>query len=394
MPISGPWTYVSEVGIHPGKGKGMIKRYAVSHMEETLELLRKLAVIPAPSGQEQARAEWIRSWLLEKGAENVFIDQAGNVVWPWGSREGTPYVLVSAHTDIVFEDRDPLPLTEDEDRIHVPGIGDDTASVVNLMMAAACFLEQGLQPEQPLLIVFNSGEEGLGNLKGMRQIFRDHRIWEHVAFDHHDMRTLLTIPVGSRRYRISMDCRGGHSYRDFGRKNAIAEMADLITELYRVQVPGRHTTYNVGTIQGGSTVNSIAEHCEILYEFRSQDKAELEAMQRELDRILQKHNGEGVQVCAVCLGDRPCRGEVPEQAMRELTERVRKILQEQSSQEVICTAGSTDCNIPLSLGIPAVCCGVYEGGGCHTREEWIRKSSLMTGQQIALEVLRESGRFC
>ena len=358
--------------------------------EEQLRLLTALARIPAPSGQEALRAEFCKKWLLENGAEAVTVDEALNVIVPVGVTEDCPLVVFAAHSDVVFPDTEPLPLRMEEDTVHCPGVGDDTACVTALLMAAKFLLREGLRPKDwGLLLVIDSGEEGLGNLKGIRKIFRDygHRIREFIALDGQTGRC-VDKAVGSRRFRIGIDTEGGHSYSAFGNRNAIACLAEMIGELYKVEVPpiGK-TTYNIGTVSGGTSVNTIAQHAEMLYEFRSDEGEGLRVMQAHLDRIVGAFREKGLEVRVTSVGDRPCGKAVDEARMEALRARAAEATRLCHDRELLFTSGSTDCNIPLSMGIPAVCVGCYEGAGSHTREEYIRTGSLGPGLRFALEMM-------
>jgi acetylornithine deacetylase/succinyl-diaminopimelate desuccinylase-like protein len=278
----------------------------------------------------------------------------------------------------------------EEDSIHCPGVGDDTACVTAMLMAAKFILQEGLTPKDcGLLLVVDSGEEGLGNLKGIREIFRryGHRIREFIALDGQTGKC-VDKAVGSRRFQISLDTEGGHSYAAFGNRNAIACLAEMITELYKVEVPpiGK-TTYNIGTISDGTSVNTIAQHAEMLYEFRSDEREALDIMQTALDRIVGAFREKGYAITVTSVGDRPCGAPADPERMEALRERAKEATLLCHYRALEYTSGSTDCNLPLSMGLPAVCVGCYEGAGSHTREEYIRTDSLQPGLRFALEMM-------
>ena len=194
--------------------------------------------------------------------------------------------------------------------------------------------------------------------------------------------------VGSRRYRIAIDTEGGHSYGNFGNRNAIAYLASLIDTLYTVKVPQEGTTtYNVGTISGGTSVNTIAQHAEMLYEFRSDCRRSLEIMEAHLQAAIAFYRTKGVTVTVTPVGDRPCSGDVDESGMAALRRRAEEATLRHYGRQLVCTPGSTDCNIPLSLGVSAICVGCYAGAGAHTREEYIEISSLQPGLRFAMDLL-------
>lgn len=364
-----------------------ITEYVEQHKEETLLLLKELAAIAAPSYKEDKRAEFCLNWLREQGAKEAYIDEAKNVVFPYQCSDDKNCAAIMAHMDVVFPDTDVLLVKEEKDFLCAPGIGDDTANLVNLLMCAKYVLEHPPKHlKKGLLFVANTCEEGLGNLQGCRKIFEKYKnIEEMMSFDIY-LGWLVNAAVGSHRYEIKVKTEGGHSHGDFGKKNAIVVLADMIQRLYAVPLPeeGR-TTYNVGVIQGGTSVNTIAEDAKMYYEFRSDRKDSLEYMEEKLQEILGGLQSEEAKITAELIGVRPCAAEVIHQEkMEELTRRQKELIEFYTGQTVQAEAGSTDANIPLSLGIPGVTFGTVSGGGAHTYEEWIEKDSMITGQKLAL----------
>lgn len=369
-----------------------IKQYAAEHMSELYALHKELCLIPAPSHKEDLRAAFCKAWFDENLGEGAYIDEAKNVVFPYGKCEGSDNLSVlCAHTDTVFPDLDPMPFSDDGEKIRCPGVGDDTASLAVLMIVAKYFVEHNIPAESGLLFVANACEEGLGNLKGTRQLFADYdgRIKQFISFDSKTPH-MATTCVGSHRYRVEVLTEGGHSWGAFGNKNAIAELAAIAKAIYEIELPkkdGKRVTYNVGTIEGGTSVNTIAQRAEMLCEYRSNDLELLRTMEARFAEIFEAARTEGVAVNVAKVGDRPCMGDVDpqeqERVMAMYSDAVRDVL----GLEATTHSGSTDCNIPLSLGIPAIACGVYEGGGTHTREEWILKASLEPGLAIGIRTV-------
>lgn len=367
-----------------------VLEYIKNHEQEALQLLLELAVIPAPSHHEEHRAAFCKQWLEKQGASGVYIDEALNVVWPIGCREDNDLAVFMAHSDVVFPDTDALPLTMENGRIHCPGICDDTANVVAMLMTAKYIAEQSLTPDGwGVLLVVNSCEEGLGNLKGCRRIMADygHRIKEFVTFDDKNGQG-VDRAVGSLRYRVAVETDGGHSFSNFGTPNAIAQLAELIGELYQVQVPdyGR-TTYNVGTVEGGTSVNTIAQQAEMLYELRSDDQRGLAYMQQRFEEIMTAGRQRGMRITVTKVGDRPCGGDVDEQVQRAMKARADGAAVRYLGRPMKFKAGSTDCNIPLSMGIPSICVGCCDGDGCHTREEYLDISGIYPGLCMAFTMI-------
>lgn len=367
-----------------------ILAYIEAHRQEEYELLLELAQIPAPSNHEEKRAAFCKAWLDKQGAEGVYIDEALNVIYPVGCTEDNDLVVFMAHSDVVFPDRSPLPLKVEGDRIYCPGVGDDSANVAALLMTAKYIAEKKLTPKDcGMLIVINSGEEGLGNLKGSRRIMADFgsRVREFITLDGRTS-SCVNRAVGSRRYRIAIDTEGGHSYANFGNRNAIAILASMIDALYAIEVPqiGK-TTYNVGTISGGTSVNTIAQHAEMLYEFRSDEREALRIMQLSLDEVIESFRAKDIAVTVTLVGERPCAAPVDEDKMAAMIKRAEEAAWRRYGHGLNLRSGSTDCNIPLSMGIPSLSLGCYRGEGAHTRGEYVEISSLHAGLQFAFDLI-------
>lgn len=362
-------------------------QYIDTHAEEAFRLLCELAQIPAPSNHEERRAQFCLDWLRSKGAEGAYIDEALNVIYPIADTGENELMVFMAHSDVVFPDTDPLPLMIENGRIYCPGVGDDTANAVALLTVAGYLAEKKLIPKDcGVLLVINSGEEGLGNLRGSKQIMADFgsRVKEFITFDG-NATAIVTKAVGSRRYRVTVTTEGGHSYGKFGAPNAIAQLAQLITRLYQVQVPALgKTTYNVGTISGGTSVNTIAQEASMLYEFRSDEREGLAFMQAQFDAIVEEFRCIGVQIETEVVGDRPCGLDVDNSL---LAQRAAKAVERNYGLSPALTSGSTDCNVPLSMGIPAICPGCVLGAGAHTREEYVEIDSLHPGLKVCFELV-------
>lgn len=366
--------------------KQRVKVFVEKNKEKTLELVKKLAAIPAPSHHEERKADFVKKWMEDQGAEGVFIDEACNVIFPYGCDGEKEIVVFMAHTDVVFPDLQPFTVMEDEEKLYAPGIKDDNADLANLLMCVKYLLEYRPVMSAGILFVANSCEEGLGNLKGSKQIYEDYkeRIKECISFDG-NLDAVVNRAVGSQRYRVSVKTEGGHSYGAFGNDNAIYELARIIQSLYAIRVPTKaKTTYNVGKIEGGTSINTIAQSASMLYEFRSEDRVCLKTMENAFEKVIDEYRANGLDVTVEVMGIRPCGKDVDEKALDELTQRHVKIIRQFTEREVMVGAGSTDANTFLARGIPANVIGTAIGGKTHTREEWIRKDSLVTGQKIGL----------
>ena len=369
-----------------------VLNYLENAKQETIELIETLCKIPAPSHYEEKRAEFIKNWLEEQGAEGVYIDDAKNCVFPMNCDGRDDITIFNAHTDTVFPDLEPMEFVNDGTYLHCPGIGDDTANVAKMMMVIKYILKNNLMPKNPMLFVANSCEEGLGNLKGIKQIMKDYegRVKKLFALDlGYD--EVINKCVGSHRYEIVFETEGGHSFSAFGKKNAIHAMSELITELYKCDVPkigDSQTTYNVGIVEGGTSVNTIAQQAKMMYEYRSDSKECIEIMKNFFEeKIKEAQKDEKVRITVNVLGIRPCSGEVDKTIVEEMTKKAFYACEKYSGEKPIIKKASTDCNIPMSMGIPAVCFGTHIADGTHTREEKLLIESIPAGLKILANMI-------
>lgn len=366
-----------------------LKQYVADHTQDMFAVLKDLCGIPAPSHFEHKRAEYCKKWLENAGAKGVYMDEALNVIFPLNCEGSNELTVFVAHTDTVFPDLEPLPYSEDEENIYCPGVGDDTISVVVLMFMAKFFIENNLKPDKGMLFVCNSCEEGLGDLKGTRQLFRDFegRIKQFISFDS-NLQYISDDCAGSHRYEVEVLTEGGHSFQAFGKPNANAILGEMIANIYKLEVPkkeGTKTTYNVGTISGGTSVNTIAQNAKMLCEYRSDNKDCLAEMKAKFETVFEAARGEGVTVNVTQVGNRPCSDIAPEK-IDALKAVIGPVIESVIGMPVICKCSSTDCNIPLSLGIPALNIGVNNHFGTHTRQEYLVKNTVPVGLEVAIRV--------
>lgn len=382
---------------------------------EALDLLRTLAQIPAPTGFEHKRTQFVAAWFLKAGFTDVRIDEVQNVIVRVDLGEGSNALLFSAHMDVVFDDTEALPLHEDERRMYAPGVGDDTANLVVLMLAARETFGPKARPRRQgtsgytqlqtsssasrmgtVYIVANTQEEGLGNLRGTRAVFDQvgDQIAAHVCFDLYAGQ-VISQAVGSRRWRVSVECAGGHSWQDAGATSATERLCALVETLMQnplpsaATAPGVKTTQNVGTLSGGTTVNAIAAHAEMLYEVRSTSEGTLAAMDARLHALATKlaHTPD-LHVSIEPVGTRPASADTPSPALEPLRAFATQLATKHFAHTPLDTRpASTDANIALSQGLPAICVGTISGGLLHTRQEYVEKSSLAAGLAFACELI-------
>lgn len=365
-------------------------RYAADVQERLVGLIAEITAIPSPSKHEEKRAGFIKSWLEERGAKGVFIDQANNVILPMGSTDDGCNVYM-AHIDTVFPDLTPIEVTIKDGSMYAPGVSDNTANVAEMLLWIEYILENGLKTkDKGVMFVFDACEEGLGDLKGSKTLINNFgdKIKRLVSFDG-SMDNVVNMAVGSTRWRVTVETEGGHSYDMFGNANAISRMSEIICELYAQQMPdnGFKTTYNVGTISGGTSVNTIAQRAEMLYEYRSENRENLDFMDKSFRRIIEKYRARGYSIALEQVGARPCMGDVDENIQNRLNADTEELIVRETGKPPRFVSGSTDCNVSFAEGIPSVCFGGCTGHGAHTREEWLEISSLARGMRCVGAVL-------
>lgn len=372
-----------------------LQKFSEENFEELLKLHRDLCVIPAPSHYEDERSKYILKYLKDSGVDNTYIDEAKNVICQFG-KPSDKIVVFMAHTDTVFPIDTPLNYVDDGEKIHCPGAGDDTGSLVGMLTCVRYMAKNGIVPEKTLMFVANSCEEGLGNLKGCRQIFKDYgdKIEYLYSFDSKPS-GVTNKSVGSHRYKVTAVTEGGHSFGAFGNRNAISVLAEIINEIYKIEVPklgDSRTTYNVGIIEGGTSVNTIAQNASMLCEYRSDNVECLAIMQEKFREIFEKVKEKCLELKVELVGDRPCMStEIDTELLQKITDRAKTIQSKHFGVNAVEKSGSTDCNIPHSMGIPAVALANYNGGGAHTREEWVIKNSFKSGLKVSMELILTEG---
>lgn len=362
-----------------------LNTYIRSRQSQFTELLRQIITIPSPTGQEGKKAAWVLKYLHNLGQGQAYIDEAGNVLCPCQIVGQTAFPLYSAHMDTVFKGPTNLTPRIDGNILAAPSCGDNSAGVAGLLFLIAMIQDLDLSLPQGALFAFNVGEEGMGNLKGMRRIMEDWkgRITEALAVDC-TFDDVVAIPVGSRRYRVSIEAQGGHSWMHFGHTSAIAAAASIISKLYSLPVPAApKTTYNVGTICGGTTINSIAASSEFTVDHRSESHDELERLDNAFLHLLADAEQDGLTLTTTLLGERPCSSGA------DISAQCRRIAAIRSKYGLGTPfiSGSTDANIPLSLGIPALSFGVCRSHDEHTTHEWLELDTIETGLQILAEYM-------
>ena len=367
----------------------LINEYVNSHIAEAIKLLETLGKIPAPSYKEDRRAEFCLKWFQEQGAENTWIAEAKNVICTMDCDKFDDIVVFMAHTDIVFPDMKELTMKREGNRLYAPGIGDDTANLVNLMMSAKYFLNKKSCMKKGIMFVANSCEEGLGNLSGCKEVFNKYgdRINEFYSIDGY-LSQCTSTPVGSHRYKISAKSEGGHSYLDYGNENAINVISSIIQGFDKIVLPDEEkTTQNVGYIEGGTTVNSIPQEASMLYEYRSSSQKCLMEMEEVVTNLISGIKNEGKNISVELMGVRPGKGEMDEESFNVWTENNISTIKKYFDGPIDTQPYSTDANVPLSIGVLANTIGTISGADAHKREEWVDLDSVPVGMKIVFSLM-------
>ncbi len=368
-------------------------------LDNILEAIVAVQQIPAPTFEEARRAAYIEQQFLSLGLSDVYQDELHNV---YGRVPGTvpglvAPVIVSAHSDTVFAAQTDLSVSWDGPYLCGPGIGDNSAGVAGLFALANVFRRGGLQPVSDVWLVSNVGEEGLGDLRGMRAVVeRFGRNATYLVVEGGLFGQISHAAIGVQRFRIEVTTDGGHSWGSFGQASAIHELAHLIGAIDQIAVPSvPKTTYNVGVISGGTTVNSIASSASMLLDLRSEDPGELDKLVGRIMHLVRegqrraRHCGRPTEFRVEQVGSRPA-GWISRQST--LVRTAARALQTVGSPTVSYVSGSTDANIPLSLGIPSVCVGLTHATNPHRLDERIDPSFLPQGLgQLLLLTLASAG---
>jgi tripeptide aminopeptidase len=351
-------------------------------VNHVIELAVQIQQIPAPTFEERKRAEFVCALFAEEGLVDVSMDEAGNAygrlqTGTSGAGSVKP-LIVSAHLDTVFPADTDLAVARDPGKIHGPGLGDNSLGVAALFGLLWMLRERRIEPAGDVWFVANVCEEGLGDLRGMKAVVdrfggnvQAYLVLEGLALGH-----VYHRAVGVKRYRITARTPGGHSWSDYGRPSAIHELARLVVQLSSLELPAQpRTTMNVGKISGGTSVNVIASEAWLDLDLRSEGQDSLAALISAVEKLIQGANRPDVRVEAQIIGQRPAGQISPYHPLVRLGE---DCLREQGLNAVL-TSGSTDANIPLSMGYPAVVLGISTGGSAHTVHEFIHTEPVASG---------------
>lgn len=354
-------------------------------LDETLHLCQ----IPAPTFAEATRAAYVAERMRALGLADVQTDSLHNVTGILGAAGNGPTTLVAAHLDTVFPRATPLETRRTPQRLYGPGIGDNCVALAAMLQVATALSR--LQADLPGRVIFAAsvGEEGLGNLCGIRALLEtwQGQVDSVIAVEGHGIDEVRTIAIGSTRLEVTFTGPGGHSWGAFGTPSAIHALGSAIHHLTRIPVPDTpKTTFNVGIVEGGGSVNTIAPHATMLVDLRSVDPEQLTQLEHRVAKVLEGVQRETqVEVQSRVVGRRPAAALAMEHPLCRGITAIRHMLHLRPASG---SAASTDANLPLSLGIPAVCLGITRGAMAHTVQEYIDIPPVDSGlKQLLLTIL-------
>jgi len=357
---------------------------------DVLELTALISAVPSPTGEETAKSLLVERLFATAGLateRDAIGDVVGVIPGRQPSRAETSRLVVAAHIDTVFPIGTPLEVKRTADRLTGPGVGDNSVAVAAAIKLADLLRIAGEVPAVDVLVTGNVGEEGLGNLRGIREVLASGSdIGAVVALEGHNLGRVTHVAVGSRRFRIIVKGPGGHSWGDFGRPNAIHGLSKLIAELDAIPLPrSPKTTLNVGMIIGGVSVNTIAPEASCLLDLRSIDESALRRLSDRVTRLVDRSNrGDAVVYAAEPIGERPAGVVAADSPIVQIAASTLAALGLEPSFD----ASSTDANVPIAAGIPAVCVGLTTGGNVHRVDEFIDLEPVPNGiTQLALLTL-------
>jgi acetylornithine deacetylase/succinyl-diaminopimelate desuccinylase-like protein len=354
-------------------------------LDEVLEQIIAIQSIPAPTFDEGRRARYMESRFRSLGLVDVSRDRLNNVYARSPGEETThPPLVISAHLDTVFPLESDLTTRRDGMLLYGPGIGDNSTGLAGLLLVAGALADHRLTHAADIYLVADVGEEGLGDLRGMRSVVeRFGDAATYIVVEGGLYGQLTHQAVGVRRYRIDVTAPGGHSWGGFGAASAIHVLGHLIVAFDGLDVPtSPKTTYNVGIIEGGISVNSIASSARLWLDLRSEEPEALNRLVDQVKAIVQRSNrrhekdGDSVQIAMTCVGNRPA-GSIDRYT--PIIAYADAALREVGCEEPHYIFSSTDANIPLSLGYQAVCLGLTHSGNSHRPDEYIEVTQLPAG---------------
>lgn len=367
----------------------MIHRLAVSPFQQNIRLhidpqrilddAIAIQQIPAPTFDEAVRAAFIRDRFGRYPLQDVAIDDVFNVYGRWpGSNPTAPALLLAAHLDTVFPLDTDLTVRHDDALVYGPGLGDNSLGVAGMLTVLELFQQHGITPASDIWFVANSREEGLGDLGGIRAVVQRLRgqLGAAIIVEGMALGRIYHAGIAVRRLKIVCRAPGGHSWLHFGRPSAIHGLVELGADILKIRPSTEpRTTFNIGLINGGHSINSLARAAEIYLDLRSEAPQTLAELEQQIRGLIAAAERNDLNFEVRLVGDRPA-GRIP--TTHPLVQLATGALQA-INHRVFYESGSTDANIPLAEGLPTVTVGISYGGNAHRNDEFIDTAPLIDG---------------
>ncbi|MFA9560318.1 M20/M25/M40 family metallo-hydrolase [Evansella sp. AB-rgal1] len=363
--------------------------YIQTENDNTTKDQIEVTEIPAPTYLEKERGEYYKERLISLGLEDVTVDEVGNV---FGKRPGKgdgPTLVVCSHLDTVFPEHTDTKVVYKDGKIYAPGISDNGRGLAVVLTLIKTLNHIGLETEGDIVFGATVGEEGLGDLCGVKALFKEREDLDgFISVEPGDPSSTIFLGTGSHRYHVTYKGPGGHSFMAFGLPSAIHAMGRAIAFISDIQTPSDpKTTFTIGMVDGGTSVNTIAQEASMLVDIRSTSKEELLSLEEKIVAFIHqavkdendRWNTDSISVDLKLVGDRPAGVQSPDTAIVQSSLAASKVL---GSTPTLAPSSSTDSNVPISLGIPAVTLGGGgESGGIHTLDEYFDPTDAYQGVQ-------------
>jgi acetylornithine deacetylase/succinyl-diaminopimelate desuccinylase-like protein len=360
----------------------------IDKRQDLEDLIVAIQQVPSPTFAEERKAKLLAAKFKDLGLKDVAQDAMHNVFarLPGHFPKSSSPVILSAHIDTVFPLDTDLAVRRDRKQLIGPGIGDNATGVAGLIFLAEMMQSHSVKPKADMWFVCNVGEEGLGDLRGMKAVVqRFGRQAIYIIVEGGSYGQIMHEAIGVSRFRVEINTDGGHSWGSFGRPSAVHEIGHLISELDNLRVPAKpRTTFNVGLVKGGTSVNSIAASSSLLLDLRSEDAEELSRLIKQFEGIVTDRQakarkaGNNISYRVTQVGERPA-GRLSRSD--KLVQSSKEALQFVGCSPITFISGSTDANVPLSMGLRSVCIGLTYSGNSHREDEFIEPEFLPFGMQ-------------
>lgn len=348
-------------------------------LEKTIATAIQIQQIPAPTFGEKKRAELIYGLFHDAGLKSIKKDSINNVYGTRPGKSSDQMIMVSGHIDTVFPDHTNLNIKKENGRIYGPGLGDNALAAASIITLQNYLTDNNIILPYDLCFVANSCEEGLGDLQGIKRVFDkiEKKPDAIIVLEGMGCDELCFQGIGSKRYKVTVNTPGGHSWGDYGQESAIHTLINIGSSLTALDIcRSPKTSFNIGTIEGGTSINTIAQKASFLLDFRSESTEILDDITKQAENIITQFQSELNEIKLEMIGHRPAGKIEKDHWFLKVCEETFKSIHNKAP---VFKAISTDANVPLSIGLPAVCIGLTRGDNAHRLNEYIEINPLKSG---------------